>query len=126
VFQYQFPVMERFGLVSYGCCEPLNQRWEIIKKIPNLRRVSVSPWADIADMAEKLGGDYICSLKPLPADLARPHIDCEHIRKKLREVIRQTRGCRVEIVLKDTHTIGNNPQNVIDWCRIAMEEAKSQ
>ena len=25
--------------------------------------------------------------------------------------------------MKDNHTIGHNPQNVVDWCSIAGEEA---
>jgi hypothetical protein len=26
--------------------------------------------------------------------------------------------------MKDNHTIGGNPENVIAWCRIAKEEAE--
>ncbi len=59
IFPYQLPILERFGLNCYGCCEPLNKRWYLIKKIPRLRRVSISPWADLHDMAEKLGSNYI-------------------------------------------------------------------
>ncbi|MEE9603214.1 MAG: hypothetical protein V3V75_07910, partial [Thermoguttaceae bacterium] len=47
VFPYQAPIMQRFGLNCYGCCEPLHTRWHLIKKMPKLRRVSVSPWADL-------------------------------------------------------------------------------
>jgi hypothetical protein len=124
VFQYQLPLLERFGLNCYGCCEPLNRRWNIVKRIPRLRRVSVSPWSDIQDMAEKLGNSYIFSMKPIPTDIAVPVIDKDHIRKTLREAIKVTRNCRVEIIMKDNNTIGNNPQNVIDWCKIAKEEAE--
>ena len=117
--------MEKFGLVSYGCCEPLNNRWDIIKRIPNLRRVSVAPSADLRDMAQKLGNHYIYAMKPNPADLAVNSIDEDYIRKKLREATSITRDCHVEIIMKDNHTIGNNPQNAIKWCKIAMEEANS-
>jgi hypothetical protein len=48
VFQYQLPILQRFGLNCYGCCEPLDKRWHIVKQVPNLRRVSISPWADKA------------------------------------------------------------------------------
>ena len=123
VFRYQLPILSRFGLVCYGCCEPLNERWEIIKAIPGLRRVSVSAWADPADMAEKLGDRYIFSMKPNPAYLAVTSIDEDSIRADLREFVRLTRDCRVEIIMKDNHTIGRNPQNVINWSRIAKEEA---
>jgi len=29
----------------------------------------------------------------------------------------------VEVIMKDNHTIGGRPQNVVEWCRIAREEA---
>lgn len=125
VLPYQIPILERFGLNCYGCCEPLNKRWHAVKKIPGLRRVSVSPWADIKVMAEKLEDKYIYSMKPNPAYLAVPHMDEELIRKSLREAMKATCNCRVEIIMKDNNTIGKNPQNVIKWCRIAREEANA-
>lgn len=125
ILPYQLPIMERFGLNCYGCCEPLNARWDEVRKTPRLRRVSVSPWADLADMAEKLGDRYVYSLKPHPGVLAVTAINEERVRADLREALQCTRGCRVEIIMKDNHTIGNNPRNVIDWCRIAREEAEA-
>jgi len=123
VFPYQLPILERFGLNCYGCCEPLDKRWHIVQQIPNLRRVSVSPWADLAKMAEMLGGRYVYSMKPHPIDLAVRSLDEDRVRAQLREAFRITRNCRVEAIMKDNHTIGNNPQNVIRWCQIALEEA---
>ncbi|MHB8280642.1 MAG: uroporphyrinogen decarboxylase/cobalamine-independent methonine synthase family protein [Candidatus Humimicrobiaceae bacterium] len=125
IFKYQLPIMEKFGLISYGCCEPLNKRWDIIKKIPRLKRVSVAPSADLKDMAQKLGNRYIYAMKPNPAVLATPRIDEKYIRNELKEAMMITRDCHVEVIMKDNHTIGNNPQNVIKWCKIAMEEANA-
>jgi hypothetical protein len=125
VFPYQLPILERFGLNCYGCCEALNKRWDIIKRTPGLRRVSVSPWSDLEDMADKLQDRYVYSLKPNPAYLAVPEIDKELIRKGLKEAFRNTLNCRVEVIMKDNNTICNNPQNVIEWCKIAREEAMS-
>jgi hypothetical protein len=125
IFPYQLPILERFGLNCYGCCEPLDKRWHIVKTAPRLRRVSVSPWADIRDMADKLEDRYIFSLKPIPTDLAIPAIDEDRIRKSLREAMKICRNCRLEIIMKDNHTIGKNPGNVIRWCRIAREEAEA-
>ncbi len=124
IFPYQLPILERFGLNCYGCCEPLDSRWHFVQNIPRLRRVSVSPWANLADMAEKLGDRYIYSMKPIPTDIAVPVIDEDRIRSSLRKAITICRDCRLEIIMKDNHTIGNNPQNVIRWCRIAREEAE--
>ena len=123
VFPYQMPIMERFGLNCYGCCEPLDKRWHVVRRFPGLRRISVSPWADVEKMAEYLQNDYVFSYKPPPAALALPTIDEDRIRQDLRRVLETTRGCRVEVIMKDNHTIGNNPQNVIRWCQIGKEEA---
>jgi len=123
VMPYQLPILERFGLNCYGCCEPLDKRWHVVQQIPCLRRVSVSPWANVADMAEKLGDRYIFSWKPSPTDLAMP-FDEERIRTKIREAFRLTRHCRVEAIMKDNHTLGGDPTRVIHWCRVAREEAE--
>ncbi len=125
VFPYQLPLLKRFGLNCYGCCEPLHNRWEIVKNTPRLRRVSVSPWCDLPRMAEMLGGDYILSVKPNPAHLAVEHLDEDFIRKGLRETMDTARrfGCVVEIIMKDNNTLGGNPQNAVRWCAIAREEA---
>ena len=114
ILAYQLPILERFGLNAYGCCEPLNKRWYAISKIPRLRRVSVSSWANIADMAEKLTDKFIFSWKPSPVDLAQGTIDKEFLRSKISDMVKTTRGCCVEMIMKDNHTIGGNPQNVID------------
>ena len=66
VLPYQVPLLERFGLNCYGCCEPLDKRWKYIATLPRLRRISVSPWSDRAVMAEALGDRYVYSMKPNP------------------------------------------------------------
>jgi hypothetical protein len=126
VLPYQLPLLDRFGLVCYGCCEPLDKRWHYVEKIPRLRRVSISPWSDVHIMAEKLGPRYIFSMKPRPSDLAMPSFDEDRIRAELREAIRTCRAqdCRMEIIMKDNHTIGNDPSRVVRWTRIAREEAE--
>jgi len=122
VFKYQLPILKRFGLNCYGCCEPLEGRWQIIKDIPHLRRVSVSPWANLEKMAECLEDKYVLSLKLNPAELAVQNINSEKIRKNIRRALNITKGCVVEFIMKDNHTLGNNPNNLIDWVKIVREE----
>ncbi len=124
VLPYQIPILEKFGLNCYGCCEGLDLRWEYIRKIPNLRRVSVSPWADESRMAEQLGRNYIFSRKLHPAKLAVASMDQESVRMEIRQALRAATAnhCVIELIMKDNNTLGNNPQNAIDWCRIAKEE----
>jgi len=123
IFPYQLPIMERFGLNCYGCCEPLDIRWHVVKKFPRLRRVSTSPWANREKMAEYLGNRYVMSLKPSPTPLSMPTIDEAGLRAEIRRDLHITRDCQVEIIMKDNHTLGNNPMNAVRWCRIAKEEA---
>ena len=124
ILPYQLSVLERFGLNCYGCCEPLERRWSVVKQIPRLRRVSVSPWADVAKMAELLGGDYIFSLKPNPMPLAAASFNEDQARAELRRAFRLTRRCHLEVIMKDTHTIHGDPHRVVRWVQICREEAE--
>jgi len=124
IFPYEKPIMDRFGLTCYGCCEALHSRWHVVKRHNNLHRVSCSPWVDIEKMADWLEDKYVFSMKPNPASLAAPKIDKESIRKESRKAFEITEGCIVEVIMKDNHTIGKRPENVVDWCRIAKEEAE--
>jgi len=124
VFPYQLPILARFGLNCYGCCEPLDKRWRVVQRFPRLRRISVSAWCNLADMAEKLEANYIFSWKPQPSDLALPSFDEQRIRHGLREGMRISRNCRVEVIMKDNHTIRQEPRRVVRWVRIAREEAE--
>ena len=123
VFQYQYPILEKFGLNCYGCCEPVDVRWDVVRRTPRLRRVSISAWADPHNAAEQLGDRYVYSYKPSPAYLATRHMDESEVRRQLRATLDFAKGCCVELIMKDNNTLGNNPQNVVDWCRIAKEEA---
>ena len=122
VFRYQLPVLDRFGLNCYGCCEPLDARWSVVSRTPRLRRVSVSAWADQRSMAEALGDRYIFSRKPPPSLLALPHMDRDAARADVRATLEAARGCVVELVMKDNHTLGGNPRNLVDWVRVCREE----
>lgn len=122
VFQYQRPIMEYFGLVCYGCCEPVHDRWYLLKQVPNLRRVSVSPWCDRAQMAANLQDRYIYSLKPHPGLLAGDRFDENAIRADIRDALSKTEGCHLEIIMKDNHTLRNDPGRAIAWCRIVRQE----
>lgn len=127
IFPYQLSILQRFGLNCYGCCEPLDTRWEVVRKFPKLRRVSISPWCNVEVMAEKLNNQYVFSLKPHPGVLATDTFDEEGARNALRRALQATRrhDCRVEIIMKDCHTVRNDPQRVVRWVQIAKEEAQS-
>jgi len=122
-FPYQFSIAERFGKCYYGCCEPVDKRWHIIKRIPNLARVSVSPWADEEFMAQELGSDYVYCRKPNPTLISTEHFDEDAIRADLRHTLTVARNCRVELVMKDVHTLNNQPWRLPRWVEIARQVA---
>jgi len=121
VFQYQLPIVEQFGLCYYGCCEPLHLKWDIIRRFPNLRRVSISPWCDQRFMADALGNRYVFSRKPNPSYVSTPDFDEDVIRNDLAQTLDIARGCTVELILKDVHTICEQPQRLKRWVEIAFE-----
>lgn len=122
IFPYEKPIMDRFGLTCYGCCEPVHGRWNAVKRHHHLRRVSCSPWADLEKMAGYLEDKFVLSCKPNPATLAVPEINENAIRAELRRIREITKGCVVEMIMKDNHTIASRPENVVKWCRVAKEE----
>jgi len=69
--QYEVRWLSRFGLNYYGCCDPLHRKMGILEKIPNLRKVSMSPWVDIDQAVANVGNRYVFSYKPNPAVFAR-------------------------------------------------------
>ena len=125
IFPYQNSILQRFGLNIYGCCEPLDNRWDSISKIPRLRRVTVSPWSDPGIMAEILGKSYVYCRKINPAYMSTPVMDEESARTQLRDTFYATKkhGCPVEIMMRDVLTLSWNPENAISWTKIAREEA---
>ncbi len=122
--QHEMRWLERFGLNCYGCCEPLHHKVNILRKIPRLRRISMSTWVDIDKGAEALGHDYIFSFKPNPAVFAWDKWDLEVARKDLRNMLDRTRGNVVEIIMKDLSTCRRDPRRLWEWCDLAVELAE--
>jgi hypothetical protein len=45
-----------------------------------------------------------------------------NIRKNIRDLLISTKGCIIEILMKDNHTLGHNPDNVKNWVKIVRQE----
>lgn len=122
IFPYHKRIADRFGLNCYGCCEGYNTRWEYVRQLPRLRRVSVSPWADWSTVPEYLGKDYIASVKPSPSPLATKHMNEDLVRADCRKAAEQTKGGICEFIMKDNHTLGGDPAHATRWVEIMREE----
>jgi hypothetical protein len=125
VLEYQLPLMARFGLVDYGCCEPLHDKVDLlIRRIPRLRWISVSPWADRERCANAIGDRYVFVYKPNPSRICVPVPDWEQAERDIRETLTIARGCPVHICMKDTHTFCHEPDRTTRWCRLAVSVAE--
>lgn len=102
--RYERRLLARFGLNGYGCCDDLTKKLAYVKKIKNLRRVGISPWADLESCADQLGQDIIMTWKPQPAYLAGEVYDDAFVENYLMESLRKSKHGYLEIVLRDTHT----------------------
>ena len=124
VLQYQLPVVDRFGLVDYGCCEPLDNKFDlIVENIPRLRWVAVSTWADRELAASKLTDKYVYCYKPQPSRICQPTPDWEGAEAELRETLEIAKGCCVSLVMKDTTSFFGEPGRATRWADMASRVA---
>ena len=121
---YISKILSRFGSVYYGCCERLDDRIDIIDRMPNIRKISCSPWSDREHFASVLPKKYIMSNKPNPSYLAESTFDEEVVRADFRRTIAAAKanGLGLELLLKDISTVKNDPQRLWRWSEIALEE----
>ena len=123
--RYQKELLALFGLSSYGCCEPYTYKFDMLRAIPNLRRISISPWCDIERAAAALGPSYILSWKPNPAVLIFDN-DPDYVRSYVRDALKNCRGCRAEVFLKDIIHLRGLEQRLWAVCDILQEEIHRQ
>ncbi len=120
LLQYQLPILEKFGLAAYGCCEDLTRKIGMLRKIPNLRRIAVSPFANVAKCAEQIGSDYIISYRPSPSDMVSYGFEPDRIKKIISGdlSILKRNGSFFDITLKDVETVQNDPDRIRRWVEI--------
>lgn len=123
LLRYQIPILEKFGLAAYGCCEDLTRKIEMLRRIPNLRRIAVAPAADAAKCAEQIGTDYVISYRPSPADMVGYGLDPARVRAILTRDLQACRGCHVDITLKDVQTVQGDTGRVRKWVALVREVA---
>ena len=122
---YTRRICARFGMVYYGCCDPLDTKMAEVRIIPNVRKVSMSPWVDQERGAAEIGNDFVYSRKPNPAFLATGRFNPEQVRTDLiatRKVCEKN-GCPLEFILKDISTVCYQPERLSEWACIAMDVA---
>ena len=121
--QYWKHIANRCALTYYGCCEPLHDKIEMLRKnLKTLRKIGVTPWADEERSAEQIGRDFVYSRKPNPAYVAfktDPGLIRAETVKTVELCLKY--GCPYEFVLKDISTVSYKLENLVIWDRTVRE-----
>jgi hypothetical protein len=118
--RYEKRLLAAFGRNGYGCCDNLTQKLDEVLTIPNIRRISIAPSADVEACAARLGSRAIFSWKPDPTYLVG-EFDPERVRGYIRHTLKVTGACVLEMILKDTHTCDGHPERFDQWSGIARQ-----
>ena len=124
-FPYYKKITDHFGLLSYGCCEPVDVVWDkCLSKMDNLRNVSISAWCNEEIMGEKLAGKNIMyHRKPSPNFLGVGNIlDEEALREHIKRTLNAAKGCSVEFTQRDVYSINKDLNKVKRFVDIIKEE----
>ena len=115
----------RWRLSYYGCCEPLDNKIDLMRKIPNLRKISISPWNDFERVVEQAGDDYVLSVKPNPAVFAEDTWNPERAKADIQAILdaaaSTSRNCHIEFIMKDISTVRYEPRRLWEWESIAAQ-----
>ena len=125
IFPCYQKISQQYGLLSYGCCEPVDPIWErCISKLSNLRKVSISPWCNEEYMGEQLKNrDIIYHRKPSPNFLGVDRIlDEDAFRSHIRKSLLAARGCKMEITQRDVYTIHHDIGKARRYVEIIRDE----
>lgn len=119
IHPYQRRVGDRYGLINYGCCEPVHHFWPTLQQFHNLRKVTVSPWCDVASISASAGKSVVLSRKPHPLKLCGPTFDAQDFEATIRETLTITRDNFLELIFRDTVPLnGSMQERVVEACGI--------
>lgn len=125
VFPCYQKIAEQYGLLSYGCCEPVDPIWDsCVSKLNNLRKVSISAWCNEEIMGEKLQGTKVIYHRKPSANFlgVGKELDEDAFRAHIRKSLLAARGCKMEITQRDVYTIDHNVQKARRYVEIIREK----
>ena len=128
-FEIEFmkPLYDRFGWVNYGCCDPLDRKIDIVRKLKTVRSISASPWTNVEMQAEAMGGDYAMMRKPNPAYVRAGYPERDAVVKETRATLAACRRNRtpVAFVLKDITTVSGRVEGLGEWVELVKAEIEN-
>jgi len=130
VYPYYKKLSERFGLLSYGCCEGVHAIWEkSISKFENLRKVSISPWCDEEYMGGALQGrKTVFHRKPSPNFIGvERYMEEDVVKAAMDKTVAAASGLTLEFSQRDVYTVHGDIGKVsryIEMIREACDKKK--
>ena len=124
VYPYQERLVKRFGLLTYGCCERVDNLWEdYLSKWKNLRKLSVSPFNDERKVGEYLRGSNVVYYSKPRAEFVtnRGLLDEDALRAYFKEVCECASGCLFEMAQREVGTIFGDYDRGRRYVQIAKE-----
>jgi len=129
-FSYLEKIAARFGLMAFGCCEPVDNLWEsCLSRLDNLRKVTVSPWCNEESIAERIraerirGKKIVYHRKPSPNYISvDPVFNEDAFRQHMAKTVESARGCPLEITFRDVITAWGEPWRLTKAIAITKEE----
>jgi hypothetical protein len=124
VFPYQQRLVDRFGLLSYGCCERVDAIWpDYLATWPTMRKLSVSPFNDEPTIGEYLRGSRVVYYSKPRAELVTGDgpLDDEAITRYFKGVCEAASGCLFEIAQREVGTILGDYERGRHYVRLARE-----
>jgi len=130
--EFIFPCYEKiakhYGLLSYGCCEPVDAIFDkYLSKLSNMRKLSISPWCDEEKMGERLRGkNIVYHRKPSPNFLGVDvKLDEDAVTEHIDKTLKAAKGCAIEFTQRDVYTVHNNPEKVRRFVEIIRERCEN-
>lgn len=124
VHPYFDRLVKRFGLLSYGCCERVDNLWEdYLSKWKNLRKLSVSPFNNEQKVGEYLRGTRVVYYsKPRAEYVTEPGpLDEDAIRRYFKGVAECASGCLFEVAQREVGTIFGDYERGRRYVQLAKE-----
>jgi hypothetical protein len=121
LLRYQLPVIENFGLLTYGCCEDLTRKIKMLRQIKNLRMIAVTPSADVGKCAEQIETDYVFSWRPNPANMVCLGFDRQKVKEIILRGMEDSKGSIVHVLLKDIETLEGETDRLACWTALVRE-----
>ena len=124
VYPYFDRMVKRFGLLSYGCCERVDNIWtDYLSKWDNLRKLSVSPFNNESLVGEYLRGTRVVYYsKPRAEYVTNPGpLDEDVIRRCFRDISLASSGCMLEVAQREVGTIFGDYERGRRYVQLAKE-----